>query len=54
MDPVVCQEHIDLYVNDDSADYGAEGEEAIGHLLATAERVGAVPASQTGLFWDQG
>ena len=54
MDPAVCQEHIDLYVNDFSADYGAEGEAAVGHLLATAEQVGAVPASQAGLFWDEG
>ena len=54
MDPAVCQEHIDLYVNDYSADYGAEGEAAIGHLLATAARVGAVPASDEGLFWDEG
>jgi 1,4-dihydroxy-6-naphthoate synthase len=54
MDPAVCQEHIDLYVNEYSADYGAEGEAAIGHLLSTAERVGAVPASRAGLFWDAG
>jgi 1,4-dihydroxy-6-naphthoate synthase len=54
LDPAVCQEHIDLYVNEHSADYGAEGEAAIAHLLASAERVGAVPASRAGLFWDEG
>lgn len=53
MDPVVCQEHIDLYVNDYSLAYGSEGEGAIRHLLAVAEHVGAVPGGRGGLFWDE-
>lgn len=36
MEPLVCQQHIDLYVNDFSVDYGPEGEEAIRRLLAAA------------------
>jgi 1,4-dihydroxy-6-naphthoate synthase len=54
MDPVVCQQHIDLYVNDFSVDYGAEGEEAIRRLL---EAAGGLPAAaglvaSGGIFWD--
>ena len=53
MDPRVCREHIALYVNEFSLDYGEEGERAIRRLLAVAEAVGVVPpAGGTGLFWD--
>ncbi len=54
MDPVVCEQHIRLYVTEFSRDYGAEGEAAIRHLLKAAETVGAVPPAEgLGLFWDE-
>lgn len=53
MDPDVCREHIDLYVNDFSLDYGREGEAAIRYLLGRAEELGAIPESaDRPLFWD--
>ena len=60
MDPLVCQQHIDLYVNDFSVGYGAEGDEAIRRLLEAAAGLpaasgvgGAAQAPVTsGLFWD--
>jgi 1,4-dihydroxy-6-naphthoate synthase len=53
MDPDVCRDHIALYVNDFSLDYGVEGEAAIRHLLSLAEKAGT-PAAQAKppLFWD--
>jgi len=44
MDPAVAQAHIDLYVNDFSADLGEEGFAAIHALLDRAAREGLVPA----------
>jgi len=53
MDPGVCREHIALYVNDFSLDYGKEGEAAIRHLLALAEEAGTAPGlMESPLFWD--
>ena len=67
MDPVVCRQHIDLYVNDFSVEYGPEGEEAIRRLLEAAaglpaatgggseERglpAGGNESSSGALFWD--
>jgi 1,4-dihydroxy-6-naphthoate synthase len=58
MDPVVCQAHIDLYVNDFTLDYGQEGEEAIRLLLEAAAgsdgTSGAEGESEAaaGIFWD--
>ncbi len=54
MDPVVCQQHIDLYVNDFSLGYGAEGEEAIRRLLEAAAGLpeAAGLAAPDGIFWD--
>jgi len=58
MDPVVCRQHIDLYVNDFTRDFGQEGEEAIGRLLeAAAELRGSAESgkgsgSRQGVFWD--
>jgi 1,4-dihydroxy-6-naphthoate synthase len=58
MDPLVCQQHIDLYVNDFSVDYGAEGEEAIRRVLAAAcglpaaTEPGRSEPSGAGIFWD--
>jgi 1,4-dihydroxy-6-naphthoate synthase len=51
MDPDVCRRHIDLYVNDFSVDYGAEGEEAIRELLAAAATLQVIPTSDKGIFW---
>jgi 1,4-dihydroxy-6-naphthoate synthase len=52
MDPTVCQSHIDLYVNEYTLDYGADGAEAIKHLLGSAGEIGVVPPTTRGIFWD--
>ncbi len=57
IDPLVCRQHIDLYVNEFSVDYGAEGEEAIRRLLETADGLPAAGGASggggaAGLFWD--
>jgi 1,4-dihydroxy-6-naphthoate synthase len=53
MDAAVCRRHIDLYVNEFSLGYGAEGEDAIRMLLAVAQRHGIAPDSEgLGVFWD--
>ena len=46
----VCAAHIDLYVNDFSADLGAEGVRAIQCLMERAEQAGIIPASNMPLF----
>jgi 1,4-dihydroxy-6-naphthoate synthase len=50
MEDEVMRQHIALYVNDFTRDYGVEGEAAIRHLLETAERLGIVPHSRQPLF----
>jgi 1,4-dihydroxy-6-naphthoate synthase len=50
MDERVMQQHIDLYVNDYTLDYGPEGEAAIGDLFKRAETAGVIPASSALLF----
>ena len=50
MEDDVMRQHIALYVNDFTRDYGAEGEAAIRHLLDTAEALGIVPHSDRPLF----
>ena len=50
MDDDVMRQHIALYVNDFTRDYGAAGQAAIAHLLATAERLGLVPLSSQSLY----
>jgi 1,4-dihydroxy-6-naphthoate synthase len=50
MEDEVMQQHIALYVNDFTRDYGAEGVAAIAHLLATAEALGIIPHSQKSLY----
>lgn len=50
MDDEVMRQHIALYVNDYSRDYGSEGEGAIRHLLGTAEALGVVRSSSAPLF----
>ncbi len=64
MDPLVCSQHIELYVNDFTVEYGAEGEAAIRRLLQAAaglpaatgfvEASGSVadPTGGAGIFWD--
>jgi 1,4-dihydroxy-6-naphthoate synthase len=50
MEDDVMQQHIDLYVNEFTRDYGAEGQAAIQYLLQTAERLGVVPMSDRPIF----
>ena len=44
MDPEVCQQHIDLYVNEFTADLGDAGYGAVEALLTRAAAEGLVPA----------
>ena len=44
------QAHIDLYVNQHTLDYGADGEAAIFDLIERAERAGIAPKSDAPLF----
>jgi 1,4-dihydroxy-6-naphthoate synthase len=53
MDDDVMRQHIDLYVNEFTRDYGVEGTAAINHLLATAERLNIVPHSDRPLYVTQ-
>jgi 1,4-dihydroxy-6-naphthoate synthase len=50
MEDDVMRQHIALYVNDFTRNYGPEGESAIAHLLATAEGLGLVPRSEKPLY----
>ena len=50
MDEAVMQQHIDLYVNNYTLDYGADGEAAIIDLFARAEKAGIVPRCDQSLF----
>jgi len=50
MDDEVMRQHIDLYVNAFTRDYGPEGEAAIVHLLRTAEDRAIVPRFVQPLF----
>ncbi len=52
MDPLVCQAHIDLYVNEFTVDYGAEGEAAIERLLALVPQAAGDRFASLPLFWD--
>ena len=44
------RQHIALYVNDFTRDYGVEGRRPSTYLLDTAERLGIVPASNSPLY----
>ena len=46
----VMYQHIDLYVNEYSADIGAEGEQAVQVLLRRAEEAGLCPPCRQTLF----
>ena len=50
LDAGVTAAHIGLYVNEFSAGYGKEGEDAIGRLLLLALRAGHAPASKRPVF----
>ena len=50
MDEAVMQQHIDLYVNEYTLNYGADGEAALVDLFACAEEAGIVPRSDQPLF----
>ena len=52
MDDAVMQQHIDLYVNQYTFDYNADGEAAIRDLFTRAESAGIIPTSETPLFID--
>ncbi|MBL1067537.1 1,4-dihydroxy-6-naphthoate synthase [Streptomyces sp. 7-21] len=50
MEPSVAQAHIDLYVNDFTADLGVEGYAAVRELLGRAAEEGLVPAVRPDLL----
>ena len=50
MEDDVMRQHIALYVNEFTRDYGADGRAAIAHLLDTAEALGLVPHSSRPLY----
>jgi len=50
MDEGVTSAHIGLYVNEFSAGYGEEGEDAIARLLFLAEKTGRAPSSRLPTF----
>jgi 1,4-dihydroxy-6-naphthoate synthase len=50
MEDEVMRQHIALYVNDFTRDYGAEGTSAIHFLLDRARALGIVPLSNEPLF----
>jgi 1,4-dihydroxy-6-naphthoate synthase len=52
MDDAVMRQHIDLYVNRYTKEYGEEGEAAIRFLFERGEALGILPASDQPLFWD--
>ncbi len=52
MDEGVMQQHIDLYVNEYTLDYGPDGEAAIHDLMTRAADAGIVPRSTTSLYMD--
>lgn len=51
MDSAVADSHIDLYVNEFTADLGEDGYAAIRSLLTRAAREGLVPAFDEGLLY---
>lgn len=50
MDDDVMRQHIALYVNDFTKNYGPDGEAAIAYLLSTAETLGLIPRSEKPLY----
>ena len=43
LDPDVAQQHIDLYVNDFTLDYGPRGKQALKRLYEIAHEKGIIP-----------
>lgn len=52
MNDEVMRQHINLYVNAFTENYGPEGEAAIRYLLEKAESLGILPRNQNPVFWD--
>jgi len=50
MDPAVRQQHIDLYVNQFSADLGLQGRNAVNHLFQVALQNGIIPVQDQPIF----
>lgn len=50
MDPSVRQQHIDLYVNQFSADLGEQGRNAVNHLFQVALQNGIIPVQNQSIF----
>lgn len=50
MDPLVRQQHIDLYVNLFSADLGKQGRIAVNHLFQVALQNGIIPLQNKPIF----
>ena len=50
MEDDVMRQHINLYVNEFTRNYGVDGQAAIAHLLDTAEALGIVPHSSRPLY----
>lgn len=50
MDPAVRRQHIDLYVNQFSADLGAQGRAAVDHLFKVAEEKQIIPVQRQAIF----
>jgi 1,4-dihydroxy-6-naphthoate synthase len=50
MDPQVRRQHIDLYVNQYSANLGARGRNAVSHLFKIAQEQGIIPAQRPDIF----
>ena len=53
MENEVMRQHIELYVNSFTYDYGSEGEAAIRYLMDTAEKLDIIPKSEQPLFIDR-
>ena len=53
MEDEVMRQHIELYVNPFTYDYGVEGEAAIHYLMDTAQQLGIIPKSDQSLFGDR-
>ena len=53
MEDEVMRQHIALYVNAFTSDYGTEGESAIRYLMETAQQLSIVPKSTQSLFVDR-
>ncbi len=50
MDPAVRRQHIDLYVNQYSADLGRHGRKAVSHLFKVAEEKQIIPIQKQAIF----